>query len=163
MKAITIKGFKKTGKTTTCEQIIEELIRRGHTVGSAKDTHFEGFAMDTPGRDSWRLGRAGASTVIISGPEETDVLYQRRVEIKDLMELFTEDFLVTEGDIDLPIANIVTGRSVEDLDKRRDENTIGFSGIISSHLEEHEGLPVIDATKEIERLVDLIEERSSEL
>ena len=163
MKAITIKGFKKTGKTTTCERIIEELIRRGHTVGSAKDTHFEGFAMDTPGRDSWRLGRAGASTVIISGPEETDVLYQRRVEIKDLMELFTEDFLVTEGDIDLPIANIVTGRSVEDLDKRRDENTIGFSGIISSHLEEHDGLPVIDATKEIERLVDLIEERSSEL
>ena len=163
MKAITIKGFKKTGKTTTCEAVIGELVRRGYTVGSAKDTHFEGFEMDTPGTDSYRHGQAGASTVIISGPEETDVLYKTRIEIKDLHELFTEDFLVTEGSIDVPLANIVTGRTVDDLDGRRDENTVGFSGVISSEISEYDGLPVIDGTKDIEKLVDLIEKRSSEL
>lgn len=163
MKAVTIKGFKKTGKTTTCEKVIEELVRRGYSVGSAKDTHFEGFAMDTPGRDSWRLGKAGASTVIISGPEETDILYQHRVEIKDLLDSFDEDFLVTEGDIGLPLPNIVTGKTVDDLNRRRDENTVCFSGIVSDDMTEHDGLPVIDGVKETERLVDLIEERSLEL
>ena len=163
MKAITIKGFKKTGKTTTCENVIRELVRRGYSVGSAKDTHFEGFAMDTPGTDSWKHGQAGASTVIISGPDETDVLYQNRVEIRDLLELYTEDYLVTEGEIGLPLVNIVTGRSTDDLDRRRDENTVGFSGIISSELDEYDGLPVIDGTKDVTRLVDLIIERSREL
>jgi len=169
MKIITIKGYKKTVKTTTCIRVIEELRRRGYTVGSSKDTHFEGFAMDQENTDSWRHARAGASTVIISGPRETDVLYQRRVEVRDLLDLFEEDYVVTEGDTGLPIANIVTGKTIEDLEKRRDENTVGFSGIIAGgqteagEIAEYDGLPVIDAVSDIERLVDLIEERSTKL
>ena len=111
MRIITVKGFKKTGKTTTVMRIIEELVRRGYSVGSSKDTHFEGFAMDQENTDSWRHAKAGASTVIISGPHETDVLYQSRVEVRDLLDLFTEDFVVTEGDTGLPVANIVTGKT----------------------------------------------------
>ena len=162
MKIITVKGYKKTGKTTTVTRIIAELTRRGYSVGSSKDTHFEGFAMDQENTDSWRHAKAGASTVIISGPKETDVLYQRRIEVRDLLDLFTEDFVVTEGDTGLPLANIVTGQTTEDLDKRRDENTIGFSGIIAGEMTEYDGLPVIDATRDVEALVDLIEERSTE-
>lgn len=163
MRIITIKGYKKTGKTTTCERVIEELCRRGFSVGSSKDTHFEGFAMDAPGTDSWRHAKAGASTVIISGPKETDVLYQRRIEVRDLLDLYSEDYVVTEGDTGLPVANIVTGKTPEDLEKRRDENTVGFSGIIAGELEEYDGLPVISAVTDIEKLVDLIEERSTVL
>ena len=161
MRIITVKGFKKTGKTTTSLRIIEELIRRGYTVGSAKDTHFEGFAMDQEGTDSYRHAKAGASTVIISGPKETDVLYQQRVEIRDLLDLYTEDYVVTEGDTGLPVANIVTGKTTEDLEKRRDENTIAFAGIIAGERSEYGGLPVIDALTDIGMLVDLIEEKSS--
>ena len=156
MNIIVVKGFKKTGKTTTCTNIISELKRRGHSVGGAKDTHFEGFAMDRPGSDSWKLAEAGASTVIISGPKETDVLYQKRVEIRQLLDLYEEDWLVCEGDIGLPVPNIVTGRTTEDLDGRRDENTICFAGIIASGLREHDGLPVISAVTEIGPLVDRI-------
>lgn len=165
MKAITIKGFKKTGKTTTCEAVIGELIRRGYTVGSAKDTHADGFgfAMDTPGKDTYRHAEAGSTTVMIAGAEETDVLFKRRVEIGELLGLFEEDYLVTEGDIGLPLVNIVTGKTTEDLDGRRDENTVAFSGIISNEIDVYDGLPVINATKEVGRLVDLIEERSSEV
>ena len=162
MRIISVKGYKKTGKTTTCTRIIEELVRRGHSVGSAKDTHFEGFAMDQEGTDSWRHAKAGASTVIISGPGETDVLYQRRVEVRDLLDLYTEDYVVTEGDTGLPVANIVTGKTTEDLDRRRDEHTIAFSGIIAGEMEEYDGLPVISALTDAARLADLIEERSTE-
>ena len=162
MRIITVKGFKKTGKTTTVMRIIEELVRRGYSVGSSKDTHFEGFAMDQENTDSWRHAKAGASTVIISGPHETDVLYQHRIEVRDLLDLFTEDFVVTEGDTGLPIANIVTGKTAEDLEKRRDENTVCFSGIIAGERTEFGGLPVIDATWDIGALVDLIEAKATE-
>ena len=60
MRAITVKGYKKTGKTTTCIRIIEELRRRGYTVGSVKNTHFPGFAIDPPDTDSFRHAKAGA-------------------------------------------------------------------------------------------------------
>lgn len=163
MKVISVKGYKKTGKTTTCERIIAELVRRGYTVGSAKDTHFEGFAMDQAGTDSYRHAKAGASTVIISGPAETDVLYQRRVEIADLLDLYTEDFLVVEGGAGLPVASVVTGKTCEDLDRRRDRRTIAFSGIIAGGLAMHDGLPVVSALTDIAALVDLIEERSTVL
>jgi len=163
MRLISVKGYKKTGKTTTCTRIIEELVRRGYSVGSAKDTHFEGFAMDQENTDSWRHAKAGASTVIVSGPKETDVLFQRRVGIDTLLGLYEEDFVVAEGSIGRPVANIVTGKTMEDLEKRRDEETIAFSGIIAGERTEYDGLPVIDATRDIGRLVDLIEERSTVL
>ncbi len=158
MKIIVVKGYKKTGKTTTCTQLIGELVRRGYSVGSSKDTHFEGFAMDRPGTDSHRHACAGASTVIISGPEETDVLYQRRVEIRDLLHLYTEDWVVCEGGIGLQVPNVVTGKTTEDLDRRMDENTIAFAGIIAGDLTQYRDLPVISAVTEIEKLTDLIED-----
>ena len=162
MRAITVKGYKKTGKTTTCIRIIEELRRRGYTVGSVKNTHFPGFAIDPPDTDSFRHAKAGASTVTIVASEETDVLFHRSRGLSETISLFEEDFLVSEGEDDLGFPNIITGKSVQDLDARRDEHTIGFSGIISSEMEEYDGLPVIDATRDIGRLVDLIEEKSAE-
>ena len=162
MRAITVKGYKKTGKTTTCIRIIEELRRRGYTVGSVKNTHFPGFAIDPPDTDSFRHAKAGASTVTIVASEETDVLFHHRRGLSEIISLFEEDFLVSEGEDDQGFPNIITGKSVQDLDARRDEHTIGFSGIISSEMEEYDGLPVIDATRDIGRLVDLIEEKSAE-
>lgn len=164
MRAITIKGFKKTGKTTTCLRIISELTRRGYSVGSVKNTHFPDFAIDTPGTDSYRHAKAGASTVTIIGNDETDVLFQRHVELPELIHLYREDFLISEGEEGMGFSNIVCGKTTEQLDQRRDENTIGFSGIIAGEITEHDGLPVIDATgDDLARLVDLIEERSTEL
>ena len=163
MRAITVKGYKKTGKTTTCIRIIEELRRRGYTVGSVKNTHFPGFAIDPPDTDSFRHAKAGASTVTIVASEETDVLFHHRRGLSEIISLFEEDFLVSEGEDDQCFPNIITGKSVQDLDARRDEHTIGFSGIISSEMEEYDGLPVIDATRDIGRLVDLIEVKSAEL
>ena len=163
MRIIIVKGYKKTGKTTTVTRIIGELVRRGYSVGSAKEIHFEGFAMDREGTDSWCHADAGASTVIVSGLHETDVLYQRPMEIRDMLDLYTEDFAVIEGDIGLAAANIVTGKTEEDLQKRRDENTIAFSGVIAGERDAFDGLPAISALTDVERLVDLIEERSPEL
>lgn len=163
MRLICVKGYKKTGKTTTCIRIIEELTRRGYSVGSAKDSHFDAAPLDQPHTDSWKHALAGASTVILTGPHGTNVMFQRRVELADLLDQYTEEYLVAEGNPGFPAANIVTGRTTEDLEQRRDENTICFSGVIAGELTEHDGLAVIDATNDIGRLVDLIEEQSTVL
>ena len=46
MKVFSVVGVTKSGKTTTIEQIIKEFIRRGYSVGSVKEIHFEQFAID---------------------------------------------------------------------------------------------------------------------
>ena len=46
MKVIAINGITKTGKTTACEVIIDGLRKRGYSVGSVKEIHFEKFKID---------------------------------------------------------------------------------------------------------------------
>jgi molybdopterin-guanine dinucleotide biosynthesis protein MobB len=64
-------GWSGSGKTTLLESLVSRLTRRGLAVAVVKhDAH--GVALDTPGKDSDRLFRAGA-TVTLRGPEETAV------------------------------------------------------------------------------------------
>ena len=53
MRTVMIKGFSKTGKTTTVTSLVSELRRRGYTVGTVKDIHFEGYEADTPNTDTY--------------------------------------------------------------------------------------------------------------
>ena len=52
MRVVMVKGFSKTGKTTTVTLLTEELRRRGYSVGTIKDIHYEGYRADTPGTDT---------------------------------------------------------------------------------------------------------------
>ncbi len=67
-RIICIVGKKKSGKTTFLEKLIPELRALGVSVGAVKhDAHT--FDIDREGKDSWRLKRAGAETVVVSSPE----------------------------------------------------------------------------------------------
>ncbi|TYO97233.1 molybdopterin-guanine dinucleotide biosynthesis protein B [Desulfallas thermosapovorans] len=64
---ISIVGWHNTGKTTFLEKLVAELRSRGIRVGVIK--HHRGpFEMDQPGKDTWRLARAGAVCTAIAGP-----------------------------------------------------------------------------------------------
>lgn len=96
---ISIVGVSKSGKTTLLEKLIPEIVSRGYTVGVIKhDVH--GFEIDHEGKDTWRLRRAGAKTVAISGPKQVAVMKQLSEEMD--LELvaghyFDEDIIFTEG------------------------------------------------------------------
>ena len=77
MKVLSVYGYTGSGKTSTIEQIIGELIRRGYSVGSIKDIHFESFAIDTVGSNTDRHRKAGAELVTARGIHETDVLFPK--------------------------------------------------------------------------------------
>jgi len=56
-----------TGKTTLLEQIIREFNDTGIRVAVIKHSHHD-FEIDIPGKDSFRLRKAGAQQMLITSP-----------------------------------------------------------------------------------------------
>ena len=91
-------GKSNSGKTTFLEKLIPELVARGHRVGLVKhDVH--GFDLDQPGKDTWRLRRAGAIRVAISSPQQFALIGQVEGEmpLADLAGRYL-------GDVDIVLA-----------------------------------------------------------
>ncbi|MCC6159666.1 MAG: molybdopterin-guanine dinucleotide biosynthesis protein B [Deltaproteobacteria bacterium] len=74
-RSIAFCGYSGSGKTTLLVDLIGELVRRGLRVAAIKhDAH--GLQIDTPGKDSDRLFRAGAN-VHLRGPGEGLIRHHR--------------------------------------------------------------------------------------
>ncbi|KXF81461.1 bifunctional molybdopterin-guanine dinucleotide biosynthesis adaptor protein MobB/molybdopterin molybdotransferase MoeA [Enterovibrio coralii] len=58
-------AFSGTGKTTLLEALIPQLVASGVRVALIKHAHHD-FDVDKPGKDSYRLRKAGASQMLIS-------------------------------------------------------------------------------------------------
>ncbi|WNJ95156.1 molybdopterin-guanine dinucleotide biosynthesis protein B [Vibrio ruber] len=63
-----LAAFSGTGKTTLLELLIPVLIDRGIRVGVYKHSHHV-IEQDKPGKDSFRLRKAGACQTLLSTPE----------------------------------------------------------------------------------------------
>ncbi len=159
MKVLSVIGTSKTGKTTIIENIIKELRRRRYTVGSVKDIHFEKFAIDTEGTNTDRHKKAGSQLVTARGMYETDVLFPERISMDKLLRFYDHDFVILEGVTDINAPRIVAAIDREGIEAKHDELTFCISGIISNTETEYKGLPVINSVDNIEKLVDLIEEK----
>ncbi|WP_297481713.1 bifunctional molybdopterin-guanine dinucleotide biosynthesis adaptor protein MobB/molybdopterin molybdotransferase MoeA [uncultured Photobacterium sp.] len=58
-------AFSGTGKTTLIEAMLPKLVEQGLRVAVIKHAHHD-FDLDEPGKDSYRLRKAGASQMLIS-------------------------------------------------------------------------------------------------
>ena len=59
-------AYSGTGKTTLLEKLIPLLVAQGLKIALVKHSHHD-IEMDTPGKDSYRLRKAGASQVVLAG------------------------------------------------------------------------------------------------
>lgn len=59
-------AYSGTGKTTLLEKLIPELRQLNIQVALIKHTHHEKFDIDKPGKDSYRLRKAGAEQVLVA-------------------------------------------------------------------------------------------------
>lgn len=159
MKILSVIGTTKTGKTTTIENIIRELRRRRYTVGSVKEIHFEKFAIDTEGTNTDRHKKAGSQLVTARGIYETDILFQERISMDELLRFYDHDFVILEGITDANVPRIITAINEADIELKYDELAFCISGVISNTKTEYKGLSVINSIDNIEKLVDLIEEK----
>ncbi len=97
---IALVGRPNHGKTTLLEKLIPELKKRGCRVGTIKH-HVHEFAMDIPGKDTWRHKRAGAEIVALSSPTGLGIIrdVDEDPEVRTLVaRYFTEvDLVIAEG------------------------------------------------------------------
>ena len=100
---IGFAAYSGTGKTTLLTRIVEILKERNLRVGIVKHAHHN-FDIDYPGKDSYRLRKAGASQVLIGSSlrwalmVENDVKEPKPLEfhIKN-MDLDNLDLILIEG------------------------------------------------------------------
>lgn len=101
--SVPVLGFSArsgTGKTTYLERLIPLLKNQGLRIAVIKhDVH--GLAVDTPGKDSWRLSQAGADQMVVSSPDQTVTFYQHPKNPPALSDLTSKicdcDLILTEG------------------------------------------------------------------
>lgn len=158
MKIIYVYGYSKSGKTTTVECLIRELKRRNYTVGTVKEIHYEEFAIDAEGSNTDRHKKAGADLVTARGLFETDILFQHKLSMPEILKFYNQDYVLLEGVTDFDVPKILCASSIEDVEKRMDSSVFALSGIISNKICRYKDLPVINAVTDIERLTDLVEE-----
>ena len=61
---IGFAGYSGSGKTTLISRLIPELQQRGLRPAVVKHAHHE-FDIDTPGKDSYEIRKAGATQIIV--------------------------------------------------------------------------------------------------
>ena len=161
MKVFAVCGFSNSGKTTTVECIINELVARGYKVGSIKHIHCDDFKMDSdPERDTSRHRAAGSRLVSAHAKQETALLFSHRLPTQKLLTLYQGecDWVVCEGISDITIPTIITAHSEDDILKKWNDMVFCISGVVSASIDGYNGVPAIDATRKIGELVDLIED-----
>ncbi|MEL7646901.1 MAG: molybdopterin-guanine dinucleotide biosynthesis protein B [Sedimentibacter sp.] len=159
MKVFSVIGISKSGKTTSIEKIIQELKRRNYSVGTVKEIHFHDFKMDMEGTNTDRHRKAGSELVSARGANETDIMFQRKLSVNEILDFYSHDFVILEGVRDTCAPKIVTAHDIEGIEARMDETTFAISGIISESIQHYRGIPSVNAMTEIDKLVDLIEDK----
>lgn len=160
MKIVTIVGIRAAGKTTVVEALLRALTARGQRVGTVKTVFCPTFHMDKPGSNTDRHTQAGAELVTARAELETSLLYPRRLQMSEILTHYADcDWVLCEGDYDIPAARIVASHGEEDARERINDRTLALSGLISNDRQELDGLPVLHPERDIDALADLLMER----
>ncbi len=162
MRVIAVSGLHRTGKTTTVEHIVSELVSRGYTVGTVKNIPREGFSMDTPGKNTYRHKQAGADIVAALSPGETAIIIGRRLGWEELLSHYDTDWVIIEGAHEAPYPRILCARAEHDIEERIDDHVFLICGEVASTLTSWRGIPVIDATSKVAEVVDMVESQVPE-
>jgi molybdopterin-guanine dinucleotide biosynthesis protein B len=93
MRAVSIIGFKHSGKSTLTELLAGALERRGLKVAIAKHAH---GGLDKPATDSARL-RAPGRAVLALSDGECALFYGEKRFLADMLPLMPADILLVEG------------------------------------------------------------------
>nr|WP_314425888.1 molybdopterin-guanine dinucleotide biosynthesis protein MobB [uncultured Erwinia sp.] len=114
---LSVSAWSGTGKTTLLKQLIPELKSRGIRCGLIKHTHHQ-MEIDTPGKDSYELRKAGADQVLVASQLRwalmTETPQQDRLDLHYLasrMDASVLDLILVEGFKQEEVAKIVLHRS----------------------------------------------------
>lgn len=113
---LAIAAWSGTGKTTLLQQVIPQLKARGIRPGLIKHTHHQ-MEIDTPGKDSYLLRKAGADQVIVASSHRWALMCETPEARLDLRYLVSRmdarllDMVLVEGFKDEPVPKIILWRA----------------------------------------------------
>ena len=167
-KVVSVIGTKKSGKTTTTENLIAELTKRGYKVAAIKHVpERENFTIDTPGKDTYRYAQHGAKTVIVVSANEIATIEKTPAETVRFDKLIEKcvgnDIVLVEGLKETvakrpDIAKIAVVKTQEEAQYALEayEPIIAFSGPYNTQ-KLIPNIPYADALKNPEALADIVE------
>ncbi len=159
MKVLSIAGFSQTGKTTLSVNLIQELRKRGYSVSSIKDIHFDDFTMETPGSNTWKHWEASDNTVFAHSHKETYQIWHHSLSLKEMLSHLDTDWVIVEGMKEAPLPRIMCAESEADLCNLIDGTVMIISGKIAEHETVYKNLSVLHNTKDIQKIADIVEQK----
>ncbi|MFZ4215085.1 MULTISPECIES: molybdopterin-guanine dinucleotide biosynthesis protein MobB [Pantoea] len=115
VRLLAISAWSGTGKTTLLEQVIPLLKTQGIRSGLIKHTHHQ-MDIDTPGKDSYLLRKAGADQVIVASNQRWALMVESPnkplslMQLASQMDISTLDLVLVEGFKDEPVPKIALWR-----------------------------------------------------
>jgi molybdopterin-guanine dinucleotide biosynthesis protein B len=167
MHVIAVVGTKKSGKTTTTENLIKELAERGYKVAAIKHIAEPDFTIDTAGKDTWKFAKAGAKTIISVAANEIATIEKtttKSVSLKTLLKKCRgNDVVLIEGlkklvALKKNIPKIVAVKSMKEAVNALEsfKPILAFSGPYSTETLDFE-TPYADGLKNPKKLADIVE------
>ena len=164
MRIITVVGIRGAGKTTVVECLLRALGDCGLRAGTVKTVFCPTFHMDKPGSNTYRHTAAGAALVTAKAETETTVLYPYPLRPSEILAHYRDcDWVLCEGDYDLPAARVVAAHGPEDARERINDRTVAVSGLIANDQDALDGLPVLHPERDIDQLVALLMEKAPDI
>ena len=93
LKAISIIGFKKSGKTTLLTRLATELKSRGLKVAAAKFSH---HSLDKDNTDTKKIAEMGIPVIGLTR-NEAAIFWPEKKYLLDLLPLVSAEILLVEG------------------------------------------------------------------
>ena len=117
-KAVSVVGFKDSGKTRVVEALVTELTARGYSIASIKHTA-EDVPLDTPGKDTWRHRQAGAKASAILHNKGSAIFLEKALTPYYATAMLGEhDYLILEGFKQLEtVPRIIVPKTQGDIEK----------------------------------------------
>ncbi len=168
VQAVAVVGTKKSGKTTTTENLIKVLTRKGYKVAAIKHVSEPEFTIDSLGKDTWRFAQAGAKTVVSVATNEVATIQKLHIdEAKTdwlLKKCSDNDVVLIEGlkkrlSKVKKIPKIAVVKSREEAESVLETYTpiLAFSGPYNT--KDVTEISYVDALKNPEKLANIIEEK----
>jgi len=157
MRILTIVGIRKSGKTSTVTALIQEIRRRGLTVGTCKTVFCPGFSIDKPTSNTAKHRDAGAQLVCARAKGETALLTPRALPLSEILQSYQSmDYVLLEGDYLAPVPRLVAAHHAQDALPRTNDLTLCYVGRVSAS-EESLPLPRFNALTQPGELLDFID------
>ena len=146
---LAISAWSGTGKTTLLKKLIPALCARGLRPGLIKHSHHN-MDIDTPGKDSYELRKAGAAQTMVASPQRWALMTETPDEaplnlayLVSRMDHSTLDLVLVEGFKHEAVPKILLFRSNAGHDLSEltlDEHVIAVASDVAVELE----VPVLD-------------------